>query len=120
MKIEEIKQNQKEIAVIRFIIANMDKIVKEGIVLTDVTEGVTNHPHYYSRVITELYYNDEKGFLVSEENRSGSPSCWAHYKNEYQASIFEIARYIANDIDNAKELFNEEDCAIGYMEIEGF
>lgn len=118
--IEKIKQNQKEIAIIRFIIANMDKIVKEGIIITDIIEGVMNHPHYHSRVITELYYDDEKGFLVSKESRSGSPSCWAHYKNNYEASIFEIAKWIVNDIDDAKAHFNEEDCAVGYMEIEGF
>ena len=120
MRIETIEQNRREISIIRFIIANMDKIVKEGITLTDVTEGAMDHPHYKSRVITEIYYDHKKGFLVNKESRSGSPSCWNHYKNNYQASIFDIARWIASDINAAKTLFDEEDCEVGYMDIEGF
>ena len=118
-------QEKQEIAVIRFIIANMEKLVRgKSIPLTDVIEDPMGHPHYQSRVITELEYNWEKELLVHDEGRSGSPSAWNHYRNdndkaEYQIPIFQLARWIVDDINAAKALSEEDNCKVSYMEIEG-
>lgn len=118
-------QEKQEIAVIRFIIANMEKLVRgKSIPLTDVIEDPMGHPHYHSRVITELEYNWEKELLVHDEGRSGSPSAWNHYRNdedkaEYQIPIFQLARWIVDDINAAKTLSEDDNCEVSYMEIEG-
>ena len=121
-KIEEIQQriqqNKEEMTVVKFIIDNMEKIIKNGLNITDVTEDPTRHPHYSSRVVTELYYHED-GYLVHRESRSGSPDAWAYYENDYPVTISEIAKWIVDDINASKALEEEENMDIYYIKIEG-
>lgn len=117
--IEEYKEFIQELAVIKFISANMEKLVKgEIIFLVDITEDPQKHPHYSSRVVTTLRYDEEIG-LIYKENRSGSPSCWNSYENDYQESIFNIAHWIVNDINAAQNCAEYENCEVECIEIEG-
>ena len=117
-KIERIQQNKEEMKVVKFIIDNMEQIIKKGLDITDVTEDPTGHPHYQSRVVTELYYHKD-GYLVHRESRSGSPDAWAHYENDYPVTISEIAKWILDDINASKALEEEENMDVYYVKIEG-
>lgn len=113
----------QELNVIKFIIQNMDKIIKKGICFTDVIEAPMRHPHYYSRIVTELGYNYKEEILVHCQSNSGSPGCWNEYENEHPLNIWEIAQMIADDIRDAKRLeeeSNPDKVAIEYKTIEGF
>ena len=122
---EEYKRFEQDISIIKFIIANMSKLVKgESILLTDVIEDPQGHPHYHSRITTELYYDKEKDLLVHDEGRSGSPSCWHHYSNnekdhEYSINILDLARNIRDDINAARCLSDDPNCKVEYIDIEG-
>ena len=118
---------EDEIAIIRFVIANMHKIIKgEVIPIIDIIEGPNRHPHYHSRITTDLYYDFKNEMLVYDMGCSGSPSCWSHYSNneeghEHELGTFELARKIRKDIKRATILIEKEvdDFKVEYMKIEG-
>ena len=115
------KMNKKEIAVIKFIAANLNKMIieNESIPLTEVIEEPNRHPHYWSCVETSLFYDKEKECYIFRESRSGSPSCVNHYDQEID-SVFELAKIIIDVINEASHLLSKENTMGGYMEIEGF
>lgn len=119
-EIEEINLFKQKMAIIKFIIANMDKIIKDGILLTEVIEEPHKHPHYHSCVSTELYYDNEKECLVHNEARSGSPSAVNHYPSEV-FSIMRLAENIRDDINAANSILSseEEDVCGSVIKIEG-
>lgn len=118
-EIEDFNLFKQKMAIINFIIANMDKIVKDGLLLTEVIEEPHKHPHYHSCVSTELYYDDEKECLIHRENRSGSPSAVNHYPSEV-FSFLQLAENIRDDINVANNILSSEEDVSGWtISIEG-
>ena len=65
--------------IIQWISNNMEEIVKNGIIITDVIE----EPNYQSRTTYVLEYGeDDYGVIciVADMGLSGSPSAWNHYR----------------------------------------
>lgn len=105
------------IDVIRFLSDNMDKIVKEGMTITDVIEDKMAHPHYHSRNIFSLYYDEKRKSLMSVLSCSGSPSCWNHYEMPV-ISYRDLAEEIIERIEEAKEYEDDERNFVEYLQIE--
>ena len=68
--------------IIQWISNNMEEIVENGIVITDVIEEQMES-HYQSRTTYVLEYGeDDYGVIgiVADMGLSGSPSAWNHYR----------------------------------------
>lgn len=68
--------------IVNWISNNMEEIIENGIVITDVIEEPMN-PHYQSRTTYVLEYGkDDYGVIgiVADMGLSGSPSAWNHYR----------------------------------------
>jgi hypothetical protein len=103
--------------VIRFLSNNMGKIMKEGLVISDVIEDKMAHPHYSARNIFSLYYDEKKKELMSVLSCSGSPSCWNHYEMPV-ISYRDLAEEIIERIEEAKDYENDERNFVEYIQIE--
>ena len=103
--------------VIRFLSNNMGKIMKEGLVISDVIEDKMAHPHYYARNIFSLYYDEKKEELMSVLSCSGSPSCWNHYEMPV-ISYKDLAEEIIERIEEAKTYQDDERNFVEYIQIE--
>ena len=69
--------------IIQWISNNIDEIINNGIVITDVIEEPVAQPHYQSRTTYVLEYGkDDYGVIgiVADMGLSGSPSAWNHYR----------------------------------------
>lgn len=118
-KIEEFNLFKQKMAIINFIIANMTKIVKEGLLLTEIVEEPHRHPHYQSCVTTEIYYDDEKRCLIHNEARSGSPGAVNDYPSEVY-NISQLAENIRDDINVTNEILSSGEDVCGWtIKIEG-
>ena len=103
--------------IVNWISDNVDEIINNGIVITDVIEEPTNQ-NYQSRTTYVLEYGeDDYGVIgiVADMGLSGSPSAWNHYR---QVMTFqELAEDIfcrileAEDAiyDNSYKVFIRED-----------
>lgn len=95
--------------IVKFLIDNVDKIVKEGIMISDITEEPMAHPHYHSRYYNTIEFDEddygEIGILY-DTGCSGSPNAWNHYKTCY--NLIAIAEWILNDILCAEEVIDDE------------
>ena len=86
-KIEKIYENEEKMVseilkIIQWISNNMEEIVNNGIVITDVIEEPMNQ-NYQSRTTYVLEYGkDDYGVIgvVADMGLSGSPSAWNHYR----------------------------------------
>ena len=105
------------IDVIKFLSNNMEEIVKNGLVVSDVIEDKMAHPHYYARNIFSLYYDEKREELMSVLSCSGSPSCWNHYEMPV-VSYYDLASEIIERIEEAKEYEGEEKNFVEYIEVE--
>lgn len=103
--------------VVRFLSNNMEKIIREGIVITDVIEDKMAHPHYYARNIFSLYYDDKKEQLMSVLSCSGSPSCWNHYEMPV-INYHDLAEEIIERIEEAKEYEADDKNFVEYLSLE--
>ena len=121
VKIEEFNLFKQKMAIVNFIIANMENIItkEEGFLLTVVIEEPYKHPHYKSCIRTELSYDNEKKCLIHNEVRSGSPGA----ENNYASEVFSIERLAANirdDINAVNEILSSGEDVCGWtIEIKG-
>lgn len=105
------------IDVIRFLSNNMDEIIRNGLVISDVIEDKMAHPHYHKRDIFSLYYDEKKEELMSVLSCSGSPSCWNHYEMPV-ISYRDLAEEILERIEEAKTYQDDERNFVEYIEVE--
>lgn len=94
--------------IIKYLIDNIDVIIKKGIMVTDVTEEPMAHPHYHSRYTNEVVFEeDDYGVLgiCYDSGCSGSPSAWNHYKTSHHLTA--IAEWILHDILCAEEVIDD-------------
>ena len=120
-EIEDFNLFKQKMAIINFIIANMENIItkEDGLLLTVVIEEPYKHPHYKSCIRTELYYDDEKQCLIHNESRSGSPGAVNDYPSEIY-NISQLAENIRDDINATNEILSSEEDVCGWVvEIEG-
>lgn len=69
--------------IVNWISNNIDEIISNGIVITDVIEEPMNQQNYQSRTTYVLEYGeDDYGVIgvVADMGLSGSPSAWNHYR----------------------------------------
>lgn len=69
--------------IINWISNNLNEIVNNGIVITDVIEEPMNQQNYQSRTTYVLEYGeDDYGVIgvMADMGLSGSPSAWNHYR----------------------------------------
>ena len=69
--------------IIQWISNNIEEIISNGIVITDVIEEPMNQQNYQSRTTYVLEYGeDDYGVIgiVADMGLSGSPSAWNHYR----------------------------------------
>ena len=76
----EIKENENEKInnITRYIIKNIEKIIKSSIDTIDVIKGLGKYPHYEERISNCFYYDENEGF-VYDQGLSGSPDAWNYY-----------------------------------------
>lgn len=95
--------------IVNWISNNMEEIINNGIVITDVIEEPMNQ-HYQSRTTYVLEYGkDDYGVIgvVADMGLSGSPSAWNHYR---QVMTFqELAEDIFCRILEAEDAIYDED-----------
>jgi hypothetical protein len=103
--------------IIKFLSNNMDKIIKDGMTIIDVIEDVNKHPHYESRKVFSLYYDEKKKELMSVLSLSGSPTAWNHYEMPI-VSYEDLAEEIQERIEEAKESEKLEQNDVMYIEVE--
>lgn len=111
------KTNNKTIKeIVDYLINNIAKIVKEGIMVIDIVNGVTNHPHYHSRYYNSIEFDeDDYGVttIIYDSGCSGSPSAWNHYK--CSSDLVGIASWIMSDFYYARvEEAQEEDRIVDF------
>ena len=69
--------------IVNWISNNINEIINNGIVITDVIEEQPMAQHYHSRTTYVLEYGeDDYGVIgvVADMGLSGSPSVWNHYR----------------------------------------
>ena len=103
--------------VMKFLSENMGEIVKDGMTIVDVIEDEYAHPHYHSRSVFSLYYDEKRKELMSVLSLSGSPSAWNHYEMPI-VSYEDLASEIIERIEEAKEYQDDERNFVEYVEIE--
>ena len=94
--------------IMKWISNNVDEIISNGIVITDVIEEPNQH--YQSRTTYVLEYGeDDYGVIgvVADMGLSGSPSAWNHYREVM--SFQELAEDIFCRILEAEDVFYDED-----------
>lgn len=95
--------------IIQWISNNMEEIVENGIVITDVIEKPMNSD-YQSRTTYVLEYGeDDYGVIgiVADMGLSGSPSAWNHYREVM--TFQELAEDIFCRILEAEDAIYDED-----------
>lgn len=95
--------------IVNWISQNIDEIIKNGIVITDVIEEPTNQ-NYQSRTTYVLEYGeDDYGVIgvVADMGLSGSPSAWNHYREVM--TFQELAEDIFCRILEAEDAIYDED-----------
>ena len=95
--------------IIQWISNNIDEIISNGIVITDVIEEPMNQ-NYQSRTTYVLEYGeDDYGVIgvVADMWLSGSPSAWNHYREVM--TFQELAEDIFCRILEAEDVFYDED-----------
>lgn len=95
--------------IMKWISNNIDEIISNGIVITDVIEKPMDS-NYQSRTTYVLEYGeDDYGVIgvVADMGLSGSPSAWNHYREVM--SFQELAEDIFCRILEAEDVFYDED-----------
>lgn len=95
--------------IMKWISNNMEEIVENGIVITDVIEEPMAQ-YYHSRTTYVLEYGeDDYGVIgvVADMGLSGSPSAWNHYREVM--TFQELAEDIFCRILEAEDVFYDED-----------
>lgn len=95
--------------IVNWISNNMEEIIENGIVITDVIEEPMT-PHYQSRTTYVLEYGeDDYGVIgvVADMGLSGSPSAWSHYREVM--TFQELAEDIFCRILEAEDVIYDED-----------
>lgn len=99
----------KQIAIVQWIIKNMETIINRGIDIADIIEEPIAHPHYHSRTTYTLEYGeDDYGItgIVEDVGCSGSPSAWNHYRQV--KSYFDLAESISNTMYEVEDVINDD------------
>ena len=94
--------------IVNWISNNIDEIIENGIVITDVIEEPMDS--YQSRTTYVLEYGeDDYGVIgiVADMGLSGSPSAWNHYREVM--TFQELAEDIFCRILEAEDVFYDED-----------
>ena len=68
--------------IVKYLVDNIDIIITEGIMIVDIIEEPTKHPHYHSRTYKSIEYGDDDygvKTIIYDLGLSGSPSAWNHY-----------------------------------------
>jgi len=105
------------IAILMFLMNNMEKIYEEGIIVVDIIEDIMAHPHYHSRTVFEVYYDPDEHCFMSDLGCSGSPSAWNHYEDPIYSWI-ELAEQIDYYIETAKREEKNDKNSVEYLKIE--
>ena len=95
--------------IVNWISDNIDEIIENGIVITDVIEEPMT-PNYQSRTTYVLEYGeDDYGVIgiVADMGLSGSPSAWNHYREVM--TFQELAEDIFCRILEAEDVIYDED-----------
>ena len=95
--------------IVNWISNNIDEIIENGIVITDVIEKQMNSD-YHSRTTYVLEYGeDDYGVIgiVADMGLSGSPSAWNHYREVM--TFQELAEDIFCRILEAEDAIYDED-----------
>ena len=95
--------------IIQWISNNIEEIINNGIVITDVIEEPMNS-YYQSRTTYVLEYGeDDYGVIgiVADMGLSGSPSAWNHYREVM--TFQELAEDIFCRILEAEDVIYDED-----------
>lgn len=94
--------------IVNWISNNVDEIINNGIVITDVIEGPMSHYHSRTTYVLE-YGEDDYGVIgvVADMGLSGSPSAWNHYREVM--TFQELAEDIFCRILEAEDAIYDED-----------
>lgn len=95
--------------IVNWISNNIEEIINNGIVITDVIEEPMNQ-NYQSRTTYVLEYGkDDYGVIgiLADMGLSGSPSAWNHYREVM--TFQELAEDIFCRILEAEDVFYDED-----------
>ena len=96
--------------IMKWISNNIEEIINNGIIITDVIEEPMAHQNYQSRTTYVLEYGeDDYGVIgvVADMGLSGSPSAWNHYREVM--SFQELAEDIFCRILEAEDAIYDED-----------
>lgn len=94
--------------IVNWISNNIDEIINNGIVITDVIEEPMSHYHSRTTYVLE-YGKDDYGVIgiVADMGLSGSPSAWNHYREVM--TFQELAEDIFCRILEAEDAIYDED-----------
>ena len=95
--------------IIQWISNNMEEIVENGIVITDVIEEPMDSLHHSRTTYVLEYGEDDYGVIgiVADMGLSGSPSAWNHYREVM--TFQELAEDIFCRILEAEDAIYDED-----------